>query len=67
MSMATYNAKQLSEFLGCSDSMSYKLIKQMNSELEAKGFITLRGKVSRDYVHLRFYCGTKEGPDNGEP
>lgn len=60
MSIATYNAKELGELLGCSQGMSYKLIRQMNEELKAKGYMTLRGKVSREYVKLRFFGGNIE-------
>ena len=34
---------------------AYKLIKRLNSELEAKGFVTIRGKVSREYFQERVY------------
>lgn len=44
MSIATYNAKQLGEVLGVSESMGYKLIRQMNAELTQKGFLVIRGK-----------------------
>ena len=29
---------------------AYKLIKKLNDELEAKGFITIAGRVSRQYL-----------------
>lgn len=60
MSIATYNAKELGELLGCSESMGYKLIRQMNEELAQKGFLVLRGRVSREYVKLRFFGGNTE-------
>ena len=34
---------------------AYKLIRQMNEELEAKGFITIAGRVSRKYYEEKFY------------
>lgn len=55
MVRATYNAKELSEVLGCSESKSYQFIKQMNEELKNKGFLTLRGKVPVAYVQERFF------------
>ena len=33
--------------LGISRSAAYKLMRQINSELEKKGYIVIRGKVSR--------------------
>lgn len=37
------------------DPIAYKLIRQMNEELEAKGFITIAGRVSRKYYEEKFY------------
>lgn len=62
MARATYNAKELAEVLGCSESKSYQFIKQMNEELKKAGYITLRGKIPVAYVKERFF-----GVVNGEP
>ncbi len=55
MSRQTYNAKELGEVLGCSESMAYKFIRIMNDELKQKGFLVLRGKVPAAYVKERFF------------
>lgn len=62
MARATYNAKELADVLGCSESKSYQFIKQMNEELKKAGYITLRGKIPVAYVKERFF-----GVVNGEP
>ena len=62
MARATYNAKELADVLGCSESKSYQFIKQMNEELQKAGYITLRGKIPVAYVKERFF-----GVVNGEP
>ncbi len=54
MSIAAYNVKQLGEVLGVSESMGYKLIRQMNAELTQKGFLVIRGRVSQAYVFGNF-------------
>ena len=41
--------------LGISGSAAYKLMRQINSELEKKGYIVIRGKVSRKYFEERIY------------
>ena len=41
------------QILGISRSTAYKLMKQINSELEKKGYIVIRGKVSRKYFEER--------------
>ena len=41
--------------LGVSRAFAYNLIKRLNSELEAKGYITIAGKVSRQYYEEKIY------------
>ncbi len=41
--------------LGMSESTAYKIIRQLNEELEKAGYITVRGKVSRAYFEERTY------------
>lgn len=55
MSRQTYNAKELAELLGVSESKSYQYIRQMNAELTEKGFLTIRGKVPKAYAEKRFF------------
>lgn len=55
MSRQTYNAKELGEVLGVSESKGYQLIKQMNDELKEKGYLVCRGRVPRAYVEKRFF------------
>lgn len=43
------------QILGISKSAAYKLMRQINSELERKGYIVIRGKVSRKYFEERIY------------
>lgn len=64
MSRQTYNAKELGEVLGCSESMAYKFIRIMNDELKSKGFLVLRGKVPAAYVEERFF-GVKAAGQKG--
>ena len=48
-------AAEMAEMLGISKPYAYKLIKQMNEELDAKGFITFPGKVATKYFEEKFY------------
>ncbi len=43
------------EILGVSDGMAYRIIRQLNEELEAKGFHTVAGRVSRQYFEECYY------------
>ena len=46
---------EVMQILGISRSAAYKLMRQINSELERKGYIVIRGKVSRKYFEERIY------------
>ena len=48
-------AGEVAQDLGVSKPFAYKLVRQMNEELEAKGFITIAGRVSRKYYEEKFY------------
>lgn len=66
MSRQTYNAKELGEVLGVSESKAYQFIRQMNEELKKKGFLVVRGKVPAAYVEQRFFgVKAQEGAADG--
>lgn len=48
-------AQEISDELGVSKSKSYSIIRKLNEELSAKGFITVAGRVSRKFFEERFY------------
>ena len=43
------------EVLGISKPYAYKLVREMNEELKQKGFLTIPGRVSRNYFEEKFY------------
>lgn len=48
-------ADEAAEELDVSKSYAYKVIKQLNDELSAKGYITVAGRISRQYFNERVY------------
>ena len=48
-------ADEVAEELDVSKAYAYKIIRQLNDELSAKGFITVAGRVSRQYFSERIY------------
>lgn len=46
---------EVAKELGISVSYAYKVIRMLNEELEAKGFMTIAGRVSRQYFRERLY------------
>ncbi len=47
---------EVASMLDCSESHAYKIIQKLNKELEAKGAITITGRISRKYLMERLYC-----------
>ena len=43
-------AKEVCELLQCSSAMAYRIIARLNKELESKGYITISGRISKDYL-----------------
>ena len=48
-------AEELANDLGVSKPFAYKLIREMNEELQKQGFITISGRVSRQFFEEKFY------------
>lgn len=53
-------AEEVAQELSVSKPYAYKLIRQLNEELKEKGFITISGRVNRQYFHERLYGAGKE-------
>ena len=48
-------AEEVAQELSVSKPYAYKLIRQLNEELKEKGFITISGRVNRQYFNERLY------------
>lgn len=48
-------ASELSELLGISLGHAYKLIRNMNKELEESGYMIVAGKLPRKYFEKRWF------------
>lgn len=48
-------AQEVAETWGVSLTKSYAIIRQLNKELEDKGYLTVRGKVSRAFFQEKCY------------
>jgi len=55
-------AEEIAKELGVSKPYAYKLVQRLNGELQAKGYITISGRVSRQYYEEKIY-GRRQ--DNG--
>ena len=61
-------AKEVSERLAISNSYAYKVIDQLNRELEKAGYLTIHGKVDSLYLEKRYFpCeGSIKSDQKGE-
>ncbi len=58
--------EEVAETLGISKSYAYKIVHQLNKEMSEKGFLTISGRVNKQYFLERTCYGTAEkGGQNG--
>ena len=57
-------ADEVAKELGISKSFAYKLIRQLNQELRERGFLTIAGRINRDYFRKRIYTEKREVKQN---
>ena len=48
-------AEEVAKELGVSQAYAYKLIKQLNEELKAKGYLVISGRLNREYFSEKVY------------
>ena len=69
MSETTFmKVDEVAEELGVSKSYAYKIVQKLNAELKAQGFLTISGRVNKQYFLERACYGSKkesEGLNNG--
>ena len=50
-------ANDVAEYMGISVSMAYKIIRRLNDELVAAGYIIVSGRINRSYFEKKIYGG----------
>jgi hypothetical protein len=58
-------AGEVAEELGVSSAYAYKLIRELNADLKKNGFITINGRISKQYFREKLY-GEKTIGGKGE-
>ncbi len=56
--------EEVAEELDVSVSHAYKVMQKLNAELKEKGFITVSGRLNRQYFYERLYGPGKEGAED---
>lgn len=54
-------ADEVAKILEVSQGYAYKLIKKLNEEQAAKGYLTMHGRLNREYFMEKIYKKTREG------
>ncbi|MBQ8356161.1 MAG: LysR family transcriptional regulator [Oscillospiraceae bacterium] len=57
-------AEEVAKELDVSVPYAYKIIRKLNDELKAKGYITVAGRVNRQYFNERLYGGAERMNEN---
>ena len=51
------NVNDVADYMGVSVPMAYKIIRKLNDELLAQGYLVVAGRVSRSYFEKKIYGG----------
>lgn len=62
--MKMMKADDIVDALEVSKATAYKIIRQLNEELTAAGYRTLRGRVNRDYFEKVYFSVPKSSRNN---
>lgn len=54
-----YNRDDIADILGYGRAKAYRIIRELNAELEAQGYLIRPGKISRKYFDERFGIASK--------
>lgn len=57
-----YTAAEVQEMLGVSRGKAYQMVRDLNEELKAKGFIVIAGKIPKQFFHEHFYGLSVQSP-----
>lgn len=58
-------ADEVAQVLGISRAEAYRIIKRLNGELAAKGYIVINGRVNRKYLEEQIYGFKTEDQQGG--
>ncbi|MDO5540865.1 MAG: DNA-binding protein [Eubacteriales bacterium] len=54
-------AREVAEIMGVSEGKAYGVIRELNTQLKAQGYITIAGKVNRTFFEEKCLYRTKVG------
>lgn len=54
---AFMNVEEVAEELGVSKSYAYKIVQKLNAELKEKGYLTISGRINKQYFYEKTCYG----------
>ena len=54
---------EVAEELGISVSYAYKIVQKLNEELKSMGYLTVSGRVSKQFFMEKVYCGERQNKE----
>lgn len=60
-------AAEVAEIMGISRTKSYELVREMNRELKAQGYLTIAGKCPIQYFKKKYYGFQLPGGEHDVP
>ena len=57
-----YTASEVQELLGVSGGKAYQVVRDLNEELETKGFIVIAGKIPKQFFNEHYYGLAVQNP-----
>lgn len=63
MNNSFLRVEEVAKELGVSKSYAYKIVQKLNAELKEQGFLTISGRVNKQYFLERTCYGSKKKGD----
>ncbi|MDE6313050.1 MAG: ICEBs1 excisionase [Lachnospiraceae bacterium] len=57
-----YTASEVQEMLDVSRGKAYQVVRDLNEELETKGFIVIAGKIPKQFFNKHYYGLAVQNP-----
>lgn len=63
MTTSFMSVDEVAKELGISKSYAYKIVHKLNDELKQKGYMTISGRINRNYFKEKLCYGTTDKED----
>jgi hypothetical protein len=53
-----YTAAEIAQMIGVGRTSAYAIVKQMNEELKSRGYLTVGGKIPKEFFNEKYFGGS---------